>query len=115
MHDQNHDDEGRFELYSADGRDWFRLIWRGQMLLRSHGEPTRDQAVADVDRLLSSSTILRACMTASGSFYFTAQTLGGEVLATSRLFDLPAERDAAMAAAAELVRGGPLEIRIVHT
>jgi hypothetical protein len=111
MHDDECDDEGRFELYSADGKEWFRLISRGALLLRSRGESTRAQVLAAVDRLQAGSTTLRACMSVTGRFYFNAQTHGGEVLATSRMFELPAERDAAMAATVELVRSGPLAIR----
>ena len=44
-----------------------------------------------------------------------AQTGGGEVLATSRMFEVPAERDAAMTVAVRLVQDPRLEIRIVHT
>ena len=115
MHDDDGDDDGRFELYRADGTEWFRLIWREQLLLRSHGASTRAEVVAAVERLQSSSTSLRACMTAAGRFYFTAQAAGGPVLATSRSFELPAERDAAMATAATLLRAGPRRVRRVET
>ena len=107
------DDDGRLELYRADGRVWFRLVWRDQMLLRSNGEATRDDALADVAQLRSSSTSLRGCMSASGCFYFTAKSAEGVVLATSGMFEVPAERDAAMTVAARLVQGGEIELRVV--
>ena len=107
------DDDGRLELYRADGRVWFRLVWRDQMLLRSNGEATRDEALANVDRLRSSSTSMRGCMSASGRFYFMAKSAEGVVLAKSGMFEVPAERDAAMVVAARLVQSDVMELRVV--
>ena len=112
MTDTN-DDEGRFELYRADGREWFQLLSHERVLLRS--EATRDDAIAELDRLRHSSTRLRPCMTAAGRFYFIAQSVDGDVLATSPSFEVPAERDTEMALAAKLVQGPPSKVRIVDT
>lgn len=98
-------DGGQFELFAADGGYRFRLVSDAHGLLLSSGPyASPDAALRDIDHLRHSPGQFGACMSADGRFYFTCSASTGESLATSPMFEVPNERDAAQAVAAGLVR-----------
>ncbi len=86
----------RFELHPADGAWRFRLVVGSETILRSvpaYASP--DAAVRAIDGLRDPQARCRACMTVDGAFYFDCSTATGELVATSRTFEVPRERDEA--------------------
>lgn len=86
----------RFEIFPA-GDGWrFRLVCGGDTLLLSVGDhASSDGALREIERLRDPQSRCQACMASDGSFYFDCRTATGEVIGTSRMFEVPRERDEA--------------------
>jgi hypothetical protein len=109
------DPAGRLEVYESKGRYWFRLVSTfGEPLLLSTDYGSRDEALADVDRLRHPTTRFLSCVTSSGGFFFTADTLHGDRLAASTTYESSVERDDAQSQAARLLHAGPTVLRVVE-
>ena len=106
---------GRLEVVESKGRYWFRLVFAGsEPLLLSTDYASRDDALADVDRLRHPTTRFTSCVTVAGRFYFTADALSGDRLAESGTYESAAERDEAQDRAARLLHAGPTVLRVVE-
>jgi uncharacterized protein YegP (UPF0339 family) len=91
-HDQRR--PGRFEIYPSQGAWRFRLAWDDETLLISSAEyGSPDEALRDIERIRDPGTRFGPCMAADGAFYFDCKSATGELIGTSRMFEVPRERD----------------------
>ena len=96
----------RFELFPVEGPWRFRFVGGGEVLVLStvaYSSP--DKARRDIERMREPGAACDACMAASGSFYFECKNASGVVIAISRMFELPRERDDARALLARSLLG----------
>jgi uncharacterized protein YegP (UPF0339 family) len=103
---------GRFELYPSHGAWRFRLAWGEETLLISSGDyASPDRALRDIELIRDPGASFGPCMSADGSFYFECKSAAGDLIGTSRMFEVPRDRDDACEWVARLIRD---EIEVVH-
>jgi len=99
---------GNFEVYAADGACWCDLV-RGNGAVLLHSRPLRaiDDAFRHVESMRHPDARLKPRMSAQGDFYFTVE-LREDVLATSVMYEFPADRDHALDLARATIPGAPV-------
>ena len=81
------------------------------MLISSGDYASPDHALRDIELIRDPGASFGPCMSADGAFYFECKTAAGDLIATSRMFEVPRHRDDACDWVAALIRE---EIEVVR-